>query len=35
MPCKISNLKFYFVIARAYAVKHENSISSHINDFTK
>ena len=34
MSCKIFNLKFYFVIARdSRAVEHENSISSHMNDF--
>ena len=34
MSCKMSNLIFYFVTARdARAVKHKNSISSHMNDF--
>ena len=34
MSCKISNLKCDSVNARdARAVKHENSLSSHMNDF--
>ena len=34
MSCNISILKCDFIIARdAHAVKHENSFSSHMNDF--
>ena len=34
MSCNISNLKCDFIILRdARAVKHENGLSSHMNDF--